>query len=612
MNQEDEPKTSKAKSKEGQVLIYEEETPAEGEAQQPDVEEAEQPQNPLTRSQIDGIVEQESINRDSRRGSTSGQRKVEQRVQSSFEVAGQRDDMPQDEDMHNLSRYSGGAKGSETTITDLTEVEKLRTRIFRLQFATLIGGMISATVIMFCLVVAYKSFDKRYFQFETILDSWKKPVIWDIKVSLPNGSCPTNYTQSLSYYWPGVNAGCDCRGAVAKYEKKIYTYHCKDDMVSKGCIDSPNVEGKEFKQWKENGTLCENRLPSVTMDKMVNLSLPDTKECSPGYMICPPPAPDTDFAWRMCVPASLGKCPITALRIANCTHNPDPNCYSKTTESKVNLGNEECVWLSRICGRGPISMLAMGEHGICRQKGKIQITPGHTESPLLKIKRKGCRTNDNAVLIDTLPQDAVFEMERIPYKMIRGFEEEITTYTFGLYQVYYSRWTWEHRTSTDLTLVFNNRLMIQKLEDLHKTSIMYFTFSVFVFVFVSPALLYFETENPTLYEDFKGLRQAKIAVRWFFRLSAVPVILLMTTYNAYIWRRFRAYSDDNFSNEFENQHINEISMSLESGIYIFDRVALWMAVLAIVYELILDLIIWRITKKLKIILVTDHIVVHST
>ena len=153
----------------------------------------------------------------------------------------------------------------------------------------------------------------------------------------------------------------------------------------------------------------------------------------------------------------------------------------------------------------------------------------------MKFNRTECRPNENTVLLDTVKQFILMNHTGIPYKAIRGYEEDISSYSFGLYQVYYTKWAWEHRDPIDVNLVFNNRLMLEKLEDLHKTSIMYLSFSVFIFVFVSPILLHFEGLYPDLYTEYPILRFGKPVLTWYFRLSVIPVILLITNYNSDIW-----------------------------------------------------------------------------
>ncbi len=469
------------------------------------------------------------------------------------------------------------------------------------------SGFLAALFIMICLVLAYKSFNKKFFHFDVIQESWRKEAVLDFKMAV-NGTCPTNYTEAMSFVWPGAAEGCDCTENTGEFRKAVYRSKCVGDMVSRGCHPSPNLESRLMQKWRFPEAICELRANGVNMETMVNRSLAANNDCAEGFMLCPPSPTGaetgkTDHAWSMCVPRSLGRCPITEVRLSKCSFNPNPACFKPTPEDKLPLNGTEagdCLWKSHTCGRGPINQLAMGEYSLCRKEKDHQIAPGHQDNPLLKKTRKPCLANENTVLIDSESQKQVFENNNVPFKLVRGFEREIEHLSFNLYQVYYTKWAWDTRDPSDVDLVFNNRLHIEKLEDLHKTSIMYFTFSVFIFVFVAPALVHFEYEHEDLYEEFPQLRVGAFLVKWFFRLSAVPVIHMITRYNEAIWRKYRQYSASGFSNEYENGRISEISQSLESGIYIFDRVALWIAVTAILAEVVLLVLIWVENRRLSL------------
>ena len=87
--------------------------------------------------------------------------------------------------------------------------ESLKSSLFKLNLAAVVVGLISASIILFCFIRSYRSFDRQYFPFESIQESWRNEVITSIDVS--TGSvCSGNQQELILGQWSGTNEGCDC------------------------------------------------------------------------------------------------------------------------------------------------------------------------------------------------------------------------------------------------------------------------------------------------------------------------------------------------------------------------------------------------------------------
>lgn len=475
-----------------------------------------------------------------------------------------------------------------------------RKKILKLNLIAVVVGALSAAVILFCFVRAYRSFDKQYFPFESIKESWNHELIWDVAESIAlTGRCPTNFTPALNYSWPGTFEGCDCTGNNGNYPKNLTDLKCTDDMKAKGCVASPPLAEAALTKWKDTDLLCEQRLKGVTMNNSVLNSDPTNKKCKPGFRLCPPqpldPASgDHLVSWGVCVSEKYPRCPLTDLRFGKCNVNPDPNCYSTAPEDLIKLNNDnECIWKSFTCGRGPISRLAIGEGGVCRLEHDQQILEGRKEHPLVRKRRSRCLENENAQKLDSAPESSVLGQSGVAYQTVRGYEASLAGVNFTLFALNYHKWQWSHRLQSDITLVFDNKAQIEKLENYHLKAVMFFIVGIFVFLVVSPALFYFEAIHPDIYRNNRALLCGKYLVIWFYKLAAIPVILLVMKYNADIYRRFQLLAEASFSNPYENLRIHALGHALERGIYFWDRIAVWVALATIVVDVVLMFIVCR-------------------
>ena len=483
---------------------------------------------------------------------------------------------------------------------------KLKKTIFNLNLAATILGAVCSLILLIFIILAYKSFSGQHFPFDALKESWGKEVIWDITTKIPSSpTCQSNYTPSISFPWPGANAGCDCRNSTSKtYSNQgLIPQVCTSDMNTTGCIQSNATAATEVKSWKDVDMFCEQRMKGVSMDTMVLNSVTSDYTCKPGYKMCPPPPEDGSISTqstgnRMCVPTWMARCPITDIAIGNCNTNPDPNCYSTASSDVIKLNqNGDCLFKSYTCGKGPISYLAIAEDSPCRLLNQTQIARNHTDHPFLRSKRSRCDPNENAALKDSILQTSFLSYFGVPYQNISGYANNIANFTYGLFAVNYQRWAWNHREETDLKLIFNNKGKIEQILSYHMNSIIFFSISLFFFGLLFPALFYFEAIRPDLYRQNRILLCTKYLVMWFFKLSALPILLLIMKYNSDVYQRYHLFAQSQFSNPYENARIQALANSMSSGLYKWDVAALWMAVLTIIADIALMFFICKLEDR---------------
>lgn len=485
--------------------------------------------------------------------------------------------------------------------------QKMTKKVFCLNLIGVIVGCVSSFLIMYCFFRAYKSFSKDYFPFESIKEIWSKDTIKDLHLSI-NGKCPTpSHKPLIEYDWSGLKEGCDCLQNSGGLEKKVHAQACTAEMKSKGCLESKAIEGRMMRNWRDKGVfLCVERYPGTNMEKMIlNSNMDEQKWCKPGFKLCPPAPTDPktnkeSLSWAMCVPNSLESCPLTKVQISKCTTNPDINCFDDISDKKVSLNAQDCLWKSNRCGRGPISSLVIGEDGICRFLSQNQISENHEEYSLVNIPRNKCTLNPDVEKLDSIPQKEFFGLNGVTLDNAKGFEENIKNFQFSIYSLYYTKWTWPHRNQDDVYLIFNNKKYIDRLESYHSSGLEFFAIYVALCLFFAPVLFYFEAKNPEIYKYNRILLCAKYTILWFFKIAAIPVILLVMKLNNDISSKFKGYAEAGFSNDFENNKMKELALSLNQKIYTWDRLALWIACAVIIIDVILMVMICTSEKhKMK-------------
>lgn len=474
--------------------------------------------------------------------------------------------------------------------------EQLKASLFKMNLAAVIIGVVSSFIILFCIRKSYRSFDQETFPFASIQESWRREVIMRFDRAMDDKNCPAGMSNVNMLDWPGTVEACDC---TAQPQKTLYAAKCTDDQLRANCKPVSRVSSSYLSKW--NGTLlCKQTIPLQDMNTLVKNSDFKTGLCKKGFKMCPespydPIAQKLSKSWAVCFDETKA-CPITDVEVGLCKTNPNIECYNAT--SKVELSKDNCLWYSNRCGRGPVIRLAAGEGGICRLETQNQIISGHKEYDLLVSKRKGCEhENENTLPIHSLKQEEVLKQNGIPVDSLPGYKANIDPYNYTLFKVNYHKWVWAHRDENDIKLIQENGKKIDELKGTHLTAIYFFMLGLVIFLVISPALFYFENIKPDLYRTNRPLIFVKYLLLWFYKIAAVPVALYLMKINVDIYSKFHAYAEADFSNKFDNERIKKMANSLETGIYKWDRIALWVAVITICMDVAIMVLICRLESQ---------------
>jgi len=477
-------------------------------------------------------------------------------------------------------------------------VTMLRKKVLRVNMLGTAIGALSSVIIFYFILRASLSFQGSYFPFDAIRLNWGREVIWDI-IPMQQGTCPQdkgmNYTDVFVHEWPGVLAGCDCTAAT-KGTKDIFNATCSTEQITFGCKATPPMDPKELFKWKAEDRLCQRRVKGISMHTMVlNSDYNSNSRCRPGYKICPPDHRDPnnpvkDSSRRMCVPEWMNRCPITDVKIGRCdvVPNQGSGCFVDSPTDKIVLTGTTCLWKSFTCGRGPISKIMIGEESVCRiDDFENQIARNHTDHPLILKPRKRCDPNENAYEIDRISQPEFLAAHSINHGLIAGLTENIRNFTYSLFAINYAKFEWTHRTSTDLSIIFNNQSNMERLQRFHWMSLCFFGLAILLYFIAIPILFYVETRHPRMYKNEPVKLFCKYILLFFFKIFSLPVITLLMHFNEQISSRFKKYSESSFSNEYENNKVHEMSVSLEKGIHFFDFWAFVVCVVALVLDMVI-------------------------
>lgn len=482
--------------------------------------------------------------------------------------------------------------------------EEIRRRLFKLNVATIACGAFSALIIIWCLWMANRSFDRKYFPFEGLRENWGNGIITDIRTSIDK-KCPPDSFPAFVYGWPGTFEGCDCRKITGNSVPKTATQgKCSAAQKGAGCAEVPVVDNLVISRWRDPDILCLVRQPGVNFEKNL-LNMETSGQCKKGFKICVDKLPKNgdvvDYSRALCIEEAR-PCPISDIRVAPCDANPGIDCFEDNVQDKINLAANTCLWKSRKCGPGPISSLAVSEGGYCRLSIEQQISQDHEDHPLLRFRRSRCENSENGVVADTLSMTSLLSGAQSatidPFK-IPNYKEETDKYNFNLYKVYYTRWTPPHRLQTDYDVVFNNNNYIQRLEGNHSSALAFFFVGVLVLAVGAPLLFRYELKNPGLYTSSRVLLLLKYLMIWFFKLAIIPVIVLLRKFGTDLYGRFKVYGSSKFSNEHENLKMQELAHALENGVFKWDGYALYIALLTLIVDIIL-LVLVCLTEKQRI------------
>lgn len=512
---------------------------------------------------------------------------------------------PQEPEPESASKTKSKAKGPKTfTVSaepqveqkpkELSQDEVIRRKVVRLNWISVALGVVSCIVIATCLLLAYGSFERKFFPFQGIRESWSNELILDIQTSIGN-ACPSGTKPAAGYDWPGAFEGCDCRKITKPGPKTVTRGKCSASMKSNGCVDSPSVEQIKLVKWRDPDVLCVRRLAGVTFENSLLNSQSDG-QCKEGFKRCipidklPQIGGSPDYSRSLCIASNL-ECPISDVRVSPCQVNPDATCFQDTVAGKIELGNNECLWKTKVCGPGPISRLAFSEESLCRLERETQIAKNHVEHPLIRAPRSQCDVSENGFAIDRMAMSNFLLLTSPLPHTISYYKEETDANFFSLFKVYYTRWKSDHRTALDVDLVFNNQSFIERLEKYHWNAFTFVVIGLIVLGGLTPGLLVLEGRFPHLYTGNAVLLSLKYLLIWFFKIAPIPILMLLRKFNMDLFGKFNLFSNASFSNIYENGKIKEVAHSLEKGIFLYDTIAFYTSLVLVLVDIILIVMI---------------------
>lgn len=379
--------------------------------------------------------------------------------------------------------------------------------------------------------------------------------------------------------------------------KTIHVGKCNKRQRDAGCIQSEAQEPKKLDRYFKEVKICVKRA-NFNFANFVK-KMKTGGECHQGFKLCPSKSvKDSDGARildsAMCIPESEKECPITDIVFGE--KNPKEDCF----DSKIQIGSKNYLYLSRKCGRGPISDLKIGESAICRKEEKFYKEETHALHPLLINHPEDCGINPNAFSITSRSQKEILSLNKVPTDQIQGYEDNIENFFYNLFKVYYTKWKPEHRTDLGLAAVYSHGKIFRTMKTYHLIAIIYLLIAGIVVAGIIPINLFFKfIDEKKRLKEMEDWQQLIIFVgKWFFKLFQFPLMIILTYYTWSLVKKFERYDDASFSDRHENKRMAAIGQDLRNSILDYDYYALIFTGIALVVDLAIGAV-WFYSKSVK-------------
>lgn len=231
-------------------------------------------------------------------------------------------------------------------------------------------------------ILAYIKFKEVTSTFDTQVKNWKADSYEDFKVIPSTERCPSPYSPVYKYQWPGTYIGCDCTvmksDSSGSLKKKWYKKKCNSTMEAAKCDP---VKGSPEKNMTifDNKILCGKVLEGVDFFKYGD-KLNEDGKCKSGFKKC---GGKKDVSKAFCIPNSMAKCPV--MDIAD----------SKVDSSYKDIGQGFFITNSEDLDRAPISQVFINEGVACRNKiDNLTTTEKKVNHPLIRESLPVCTTHD--------------------------------------------------------------------------------------------------------------------------------------------------------------------------------------------------------------------------
>jgi len=220
--------------------------------------------------------------------------------------------------------------------------------------AILIG---TTALLSYLAITAYTQYKLIFPHLESATKNWRGDLIVDIQAVGVNNPCPTDYKETLSYFWPGTSDGCDCRNIgqeTGDVKKQIYKGGgCNQAMTTAGCVVIPEVKATKMANFNGN-KLCSKTKPGVTFESTLgNMNMDGS--CKSGFFVC---GGKNTFKNRICVSQQdfPSGCPVMDI--------------SGTAQGGYTQLGSSSFYISKDANsdRSPVIETFLNEEGICIDK----------------------------------------------------------------------------------------------------------------------------------------------------------------------------------------------------------------------------------------------------
>jgi len=222
-------------------------------------------------------------------------------------------------------------------------------------------------------IKAHSEFKNLSIGFNNIVENWQEDIITNVIFSPSNAPCPVGFTDELSYNYGGSGRGCDCKLVTHNLLKKqIYESPstCNSTMTQAGCIQHEAWPSQTISGMSAPGDLGNSM--SLCIERKVGMNFITTAtnmgtdgQCKAGFIACgSSPAADPDRENAMCVPASLGGCPVMDITAGGV---PGPDSTSISNGGSLNFViSKEATTVKQ-----PISELIASINNVCLTNNNI-------------------------------------------------------------------------------------------------------------------------------------------------------------------------------------------------------------------------------------------------
>ncbi len=269
-------------------------------------------------------------------------------------------------------------------------------------------GAVACLTISFAWTVAARSESRRFLRaFTSLAANWELDTVFQVTddpgVPLAEGY----YLDEVRGRWPGTAAGCHCPsplGSKTADPDSVRRGACSFNDTRYGCRDVPQTQANGRLRLTLEGKPVFLVRGNRTSLRELYLHMQESGECDAGFRHCGNTA---SISRGLCVPVSLGACPLTALSL-----EPQPG-FAETSL------NGRQLFVSSSPQHNPLTELLLEQSHPCFVRSHFPLSAGRRKYPLFEGEFDACEPDPkpqrlfsigerdlllaNAVPIDKLP-----------------------------------------------------------------------------------------------------------------------------------------------------------------------------------------------------------------